>query len=113
MTESNHITPTKSNPIFVASNSYFGYIEENLYKETQVTIDDTVSCMATFALSFTEAIVKLHTWIEENSEVLQYHPNTNFEIHLINGDADRYGDVKMKKVYTITAKNAFNLLSIK
>ena len=104
------ITPTKKNPIFIASCDYFGYIEESTCKEYLVNTPDGGTIGRTFALHYKEAINRLHEWIQENPEVLKSYPKCKFTVSLVNGTYDRFNSPVQKKLYTLSASKAKQLL---
>jgi len=106
METTNNITPTKESPVFVAYNDYLGRIERSLYKEWEIKEKDCWSCGTTFALRFTDAIVELHKWIQDNEAFINEYPKSNFYIEVVNGSIDKKGNVVHTKVYSITAKKA-------
>jgi len=104
--EATHITPTKENPVFIANCDWFGNIG-GIYKDYLIDTDKIQTCGQTFALSYSDAINKLHEWIKENTETLEAYPKCKFEIFLIDGTIDtKWNLPKQRKVYTISAKNA-------
>jgi len=80
---SKYITPTKENPVFKAECDWFGFIETGLYKDWFLEEVNIVG--ATFALSFADAVNKLHEWISENYEVLTDFPKCKFTILMMDG----------------------------
>jgi len=111
MSNSTYIIPTKNNPIFVAQCDYFGYIEDSPWKEFKIDLPDgSETTGKTFALSFTNAIVDLHTWITEYPQILDEYPKATFSIHLVNGKVDEYGQYATPMVYKISASKAKKLL---
>lgn len=96
------ITPTKKNPTFTASCTYFGAIENGSYKNTEVNNSTT----DTFAISFAEAVTELHNWIKLNDWAVLENPKCKFEIYSIDGTLDKWGETKRVKVYSISAAKA-------
>jgi len=99
---SNSIIPTKDNPTFIASCNWFGHIE-GIYKETQVVTCEGTSCMPTFATTFADAIKNLLEYAKEEKEFLLEEKNTKLFIELVDGSYGEYGEVKFKKVFTLTS----------
>ena len=100
-----YIKPSKGNEIFVADNNYFGYILDGMYKDAEIEFNDgNSSIMPTFALSYAEAVRKLHDWIlDPDNQWLLDEPHITFRIHSIDGSIDEMRDeVKMTKVYTLS-----------
>jgi hypothetical protein len=109
-TEEEYIRPTKDNPVFVASCDYFGYIEESTWKDYLVETSRGDSVGRTFALHYKQAVNRLHEWIQENPEVLASYPKCKFDILLVDGTYDKFDSAIQKKVYTISATKAKQLL---
>jgi len=106
------ITPSTDNLIFVVDHDWFGYIDDSpenfcSYKPYEVRLKEYTSCGYTFAISYEEAILKLHAWIRENKEILNKYPKGVFTIHSIDGSYDTKRDrTKLTKVYSISAAKA-------
>lgn len=100
-----YITPTKENPVFVADNDYFGYIE-GVYKDYKVDNGENSSVGATFGTSFTQAVNDLHEWIKEADYLLKEHPKSKFSIYAVSGEMGKYDQPRQIKVYTISAAKA-------
>ena len=101
------ITPTKSRPVFTATNNWFGRIETSLYKDWEVRMPDkSILCGCTFATTYADAITRLHEWIIENSFIVKEYPKAIFSIEAIDGSFDKHGEVKYKVVYQISAAKA-------
>ena len=108
MKMSNCITPTKENPVFAADCSVFGYID-GPFKRSTIN-----NCgIYTFALDFTNAINDLHEWIKSCEKDLLEEKKCSFSIYLVDGSLDKYGEIKLNKVYTISSKKAKALLQLK
>jgi len=103
---SNYIKPTKQNPVFVAKNSYWGYIEQNVYKMWNVKNEQYNLVGCTFAVNYADAINNLHDWIIENKGILNEVPKCNFTIQCVDGTVNKFGEPVYKKVYTISASKA-------
>lgn len=104
-----YIIPTKERPVFIAVNTYFGYIETNMYKMWKVR--NNVGC--TFAVKFADAVNFLHEWIKENKDIVLENPNCKYYIEVVDGSVKDYGDdyeVIYKKVYEISASKAIKYL---
>lgn len=108
--ENKYIRPTKKSPVFVAQCDWFGFIEENLWKEYLVNTPDGGHIGRTFAIRYHDAVNGLHEWIKENPETLKEYPKCKFDILLVDGSWDRHNDPVRKKVYTISAAKAKQLL---
>ena len=104
MTEdSTYITPTKERPIFKCHNDYFGYIEQDFYKDFEIKNEQVWIIGSTFATSLTDAIVRCHDFIKEHPET---NPKSKFIIEMVDGSINKYGDVINKKCYSISMKQA-------
>jgi hypothetical protein len=97
----NFITPTKESPIFTATCNWFGHLD-GIYKETRVEIGDCTSRMPTFALTFADAVSSLLEYAKEEKSYLLSEKNTKLIIELVDGTANADGEVKFKKVFTLT-----------
>ncbi len=104
------ITPTKERPIFKALNTYFGYIETGVYKDWEINDGTNYIGGRTFALSFADAVNRLHDWIKENQWALDSQYKASFEIYVFYGDLDKYGSPVDQKVYSISASKAKKFL---
>lgn len=104
MKNQEYITPTKKSPVFTANCTYTGFFE-GAYK--MWSIGDTAG--ATFALSYTDAISKLHELIIEYKHLIEDYPKCKFEIEMIDGTI-KEGQVAFKKVYSISASKAKKFL---
>lgn len=84
MTEdSTYITPTKERPIFKCHNDYFGYIEQEFYKDFEIKNEQVWIIGSTFATSLTDAIVRCHDFIKEHPET---NPKSKFIIEMVDGN---------------------------
>lgn len=94
-----YITPTKDDPIFRGYCDDFGFIDDSMYKRWMAgnNIGDT------FAVNYTDAITKLHKFIQEYQAL---RPGTKYSIYIFMGELDRFGCVIDKKIYSITEKKA-------
>ncbi len=99
---SNSIIPTKDNPTFIARCNWFGHIE-GIYKETEVTTCEGTSCMPTFAITFADAIKNLLDYAKEEKEYLLSDKDTKLFVELVDGSSNEDGEVKFKKVFTLTS----------
>ena len=97
----NFITPTKERPTFIARCNWFGYID-GIYKETQVVVENRTHCMPTYALNLSDAISNLLKYAKENKLWLLSENNTKLIIELVDGAVNTYGEIKCKKVFTLT-----------
>lgn len=104
-----YIVPTRKNPLFQATCSYFGTIETNVYKNALIGNTTT----SVFACSYVEAITELHNWIETNWWCIDENPKCKFEIMMLDGSVDKYGEIERRAVYTISARKAGKLLTKK
>ena len=107
---SKFITPTEQNPIFMAAHSDFGYIETTLYKQWEIKRKSTYIGGYTFALNFKDAVNLLHEYIQANRWLLDGYPTATFEIYIFKGQINKWDETVLKKVYSITAKKAKELL---
>jgi len=99
-----YITPTKENPVFTGQNMYTGEFIPSAYKGWEVKNDKQWIIGDTMALSFTDAIEQIHEYIKENHE---YNPpNTKFQIEMIDGSVNKYGDPIRVPVYKISMRQA-------
>ena len=112
MENQDYITPTKQYPVFTAECDHFGFIEEPLYKSFLVEDNEGSGSIGhTFALDFTNAIIRLHAWIKNNPHVVNEFPKCKFNLYLINGTIDKkLCQRHEEKVYSISAKKAKKLL---
>ena len=101
MNTKEYITPTKENPIFIASCDHFGNIA-GPYKDWRI---EGVCCGDTFAVTFAGAINDLHEWLKENRDLLDEFPKSKFEIYVVDGTV-KGGEFVDKKVYSISASKA-------
>ena len=108
MGNQDYITPTKGRPVFNANCTAFGTIETGMYKHWNVKKEGVINQVgATFACNFADAVNLLHEWIKENAEYVNEYPaKISFNIEVIDGSIDKYGDVNYLKVYSITAAKA-------
>lgn len=102
--KTDYIKPTKDNPIFKCYNSYFGYIEDTMYKEWEIHEDNVWSVGSTFAIDLSRAILKLHDYIKEHRESI--NSNSKFTIVMVDGSLNTHGEINEKKCYSITMKQA-------
>ena len=96
-----YITPTKENPIFTARCNWFGPLE-GIYKESIVEFGNVTSCMSTYGLSLSEAIVSLLNYATDEKEYLLSENNTKLFIEMVDGTI-KGGEVNHKKVFTLTS----------
>ncbi len=102
---SQYITPTKEHPIFKCYNSYFGYLEETLYKQWEIKDGLNWTIGYTFALNLTDAIRYLHEYIKDHQHEID--PKSKFHIVLMNGTIDKKtGYHKETECYSISMKQA-------
>jgi len=98
--KSKYIIPTKEKPVFKAECDFFGYID-GPYKDHIIG-----NCVSnTFGVDFAMSINYLHKWIKD-SDAINNWPKCKFNLYVIDGSTDKYGDPVMKKVYTISASKA-------
>ena len=103
----NTITPTKESPIFRADCDHFGFIEDSPYLRHTVQCKDHSSSCATFALSYSDAINRLHEWLIENKKYVLSEPKAKFNIYIVDGSINKELDqAKEVKVYTISSAKA-------
>tara|TARA_R110000772_G_scaffold153261_1_gene264256 strand:- start:22797 stop:23138 length:342 start_codon:yes stop_codon:yes gene_type:complete len=108
-TTSTTITPTKSNPVFIAENDYFGYIDPSMYKDGFCG-----NCsFKIFAIYYASAINNIHQFIQLNDHLIQNFPKSKYNIYMIDGSLDKNGDTIYKKVYTISSAKAKKYLKFK
>ena len=97
-----YIIPTKKEPIFKAMNDYFGYLENGIYKNALFT-----DCLTSvFALTYSEAITRLHEYIIENPHLVDEMPKSKWEITVLDGTFDKHGERVAKVVYSISSAKA-------
>lgn len=102
---SKYITPTTKDPVFSAYCSVFGSIETNYYKDYMVNF-----CIgSTFATNYIDAVNNLHQWIKENRDFVIKN-KASFELSLINGNIDKYGDILHTKIYKLSFKTIKSLI---
>ena len=95
-------------PFYLISCDHFGYIENAVsHKAVQVLEDGTV--MTPDSYSYEESIANLHQWLKKN--VGEWTEKVKFEIHRVDGSIGKWDDIKLEKVYSITAAKAEKLLS--
>mgnify|MGYP000436752734 FL=1 len=85
-------------------NSYFGYIEDTMYKEWEIHEGNVWSVGSTFAIDLSRAILKLHDYIKEHRESI--NSNSKFTIVMVDGSLNTHGEINEKKCYSITMKQA-------
>ena len=99
--ELDYLIPTKANPLFIATCSDFGAMTSGLKDALVGGIKyDTFSC------SLDLGIEKIHEFIKENSSELA--DNVEFTLYHIDGELDKYGEVRRTKAYSITIYRAKN-----
>lgn len=98
----NSITPTKENPTFIARCNWNGNIYAG-YKDSIVETNTHTSEIQTFALSFAEAVTSLIEYAKQEKEYLLSEKNTKLFIELVDGSFDSDGEVKYKRVFTLTS----------
>ncbi len=103
----NVITPTKETRVFIAYCDHFGYINTEYYKDWEIRNGEGIICTGgTFAISFANAVERLHEWICENNWAVQEYPKAVFGIEVIDGTLDRRGEIRRVEVYRISAGKA-------
>lgn len=105
-----YITPSKEKPVFVAQNMYSGYYIDSPYKDWEVRNKERWVVGETTSLNLIGAIKAVFDHIKENAQDLS--PETKFQIDMIDGSYDKYGDPIRVKCYSISVKQAkkFRLL---
>ena len=105
MATKDYINPTKENPVFVAENSYSGYIvNEYLYKGWEVKNEQQWICGETTALHLTDAISETHKHIQAFGNSI--NKDAKFVIFMIDGSVDKFGEPIRTKCYSISMKDA-------
>lgn len=116
MKEKEYITPTKDNPVFIAHCDYWGYIEENFYKEWEIKNENGWIIGRTYALSLDKAIANLHEFIKEyfSSGKSSLPGKAKFSIAMIDGTwNEKYNERKEYKCYEISVNQARKFKLIK
>ena len=108
MENQEYITPTKQSPVFTAYSDYFGVLERSTYK--RALISDCTYCV--FATSYIDAVNELHEWIKNDYEWMakEIKSNHKFEIYIMDGSVDKYGDAIQKSVYSISIAKCKKLI---
>lgn len=104
MAHNDYIIPTKEHPVFVAQNMYSGYFIDSEWKDWQVKNDEKWCVGETTSMNLLGAIRAVYDHIKENTEYLS--PETKFQIDMIDGSYDKYGDPVRVKCYSISVKQA-------
>ncbi len=104
MEATSYITPTKERPVFVSINTYTGYKINGCYKDWELQTEKSLRVGDTTALNLTDAIRETHEYIKENQEYIEEF--VKFEINMIDGSVDKWGDPIMVKCYSISMKQA-------
>ena len=99
-----YITPTKENPVFVAQNMFTGYCMRGCYKDWEVRNEKRWISGETTALTLLDAIQRTYEFINEHNEFI--NESTKFEIYMIDGSIDKFGDPIRIKCYSISMKQA-------
>lgn len=103
MAQKDYIKPTKQHPIFQVVNTYVGYVvNDNGYKEWEITNESLCTRGYTTATSFQEAMDSLFMHIKENSD----YKKSTFAIEMIDGSVNEYGEPIRVKCYSITMRQA-------
>lgn len=97
-----YITPTTESPIFISTNMYTGEVICGGYKEWELKAGEYLIGGYVTALNLTEAIRLTHEFIKEHD----LNKDTKFEITMIDGTTDKYGDPVRVKCYSITMREA-------
>jgi len=99
-----YITPTKDNPVFISQNMYSGYIIDSEYKDWESKNEQYWVCGETTALTLTDAIEAIHKHIQNCKEYI--NPDTKFDVYMLDGTCDKYGEPIRTKCYSISMKQA-------
>ncbi len=99
-----YIKPSKDHPVFKCYNSYFGYIEQEFYKQWEIRDSQRWTIGYTFATSLTDAINRLHVYIKENKESIPL--KSKFHIVMMDGTIDKKGYINESKCYSISLAEA-------
>ena len=98
------MTPTKEYPVFIAQNNYTGDCIGGLYQNWEIKNDQCWICGVTTAVTLTNAIKILHEYIRDNNEYMD--ENTKFDIYMLDGTCNKFGEPTMVKCYSISIKKA-------
>ena len=80
---------------------------QQYYKDWEIRNGEGIICTGgTFAISFANAVERLHEWICENNWAVQEYPKAVFGIEVIDGTLDRRGEIRRVEVYRISAGKA-------
>ncbi len=93
---------------FLAECDYFGYIEGS-FKDVEVQESENILIMHPFEYNFTRAIADLHEFII-NDDMINEFPKAKWNIYLVDGSMNDYGDINRSKVYSISSAKAKKLL---
>jgi hypothetical protein len=99
-----YITPTVECPVFVAQNSYSGYVITSIYKRWESINERYEVCGDTTALNLTDAIVAVHNHIRECGEYI--NKGAKFEVYMIDGTCNGQGEPIRVKCYSVTMREA-------
>jgi hypothetical protein len=97
-----YITPTSETPVFVSTNMNTGEVICGGYKEWELKTDKYFIGGYVTALNLTDAICLTHKYMKEHD----LNKNTKFEITMIDGTTDKYGDPVRVKCYSISMRQA-------
>lgn len=110
--ENEYIIPTKENPVFTCTNNYWGYTECYTWKGWRIMNEEGGSIGGdTWSVRLDLAISSLFDYIKENREDIP--EESKFEIEMIDGRVDKWGDPIRTKVYSISMKQAKKFKLIK
>jgi hypothetical protein len=113
-TETTFITPTKDRPVFMLWCSDYG-THDGRFKEYCIQKSNAGRVLGgrVWGMRYAVAVNELHEMLKENKEALieNYKDSLKFEIRLIDGSLDKWeDDAKEKKVYSITLRQAKQLI---
>lgn len=108
--ESHYITPTANKPVFLCLDTYYGYLK-GMYKEWEVVTAQKTIGGYTWSLRYEDAVKLLFNHIKETAEYL--NADSKFQIEMLDGKLDKYGDPIRTKVFSISVKQAIKFGLIK
>lgn len=99
-----YITPTKERPVFQVWNTYTGYVVTDCcsYKEWEIKSNTCHAVGETTAIDLPGAMEELFSHIRLNPGMIK----SAFTIEMLDGTADRNGDTKRTRVFTLSMRQA-------